>query len=67
MPQTIKDSEGNEIEVFTQEEIEGQKQEAIEAFKTENPDKTAELAELQEKMREAEEKLAKVGDKDYNF
>ena len=67
MPQTIKDAEGNDVEVFSAEELEAKQQEAIEAFKIENPDKTAELAELQEKVRETEEKLAKVGDKDYNF
>ena len=67
MSQTIKNEAGEDVEVFTAEEIEQHKTDAVEAFKAENPDKTGELAELQEKMREAEEKLAKVGDKDYNF
>ena len=63
----IKNEAGEDIEVYTAEEIEQHKSDAIEAFKAENPDKSGELANLQEKMREAEEKLAKVGDKDYNF
>ena len=67
MSQTIKDNDGNEIEVFTQEEIEAKQQEALEAFKAENPDKSAELAELQEKLRETEEKLAKADDKTTNI
>ena len=67
MPQIIKDSDGNDIEVFSAEELDAQKQEAIEAFKAENPDKTAELAELQEKLRIADEELAKKDDGDRNF
>ena len=67
MPQTIKDSEGNEVEVFSAEELEAQKQEAIDAFKVEYPDKTEELAELQEKLKETEEELTKAKGKDQNF
>jgi len=67
MPKTITDSEGNEQEVFTSEELEQQKTDAVEAFKTENPDKTAEVTELQEKLTKATEDLEKASDKDQNF
>src|ERR1700741_2369307 len=67
MPTTIKNEDGTETEVFTAEELEEQKQAAVENFKAENPDKSDELIELQEKLNEANEKLTKVGDKDYNF
>ena len=67
MSQIIKNEEGEDTEVFTADEIEEQKQVAIEEFKANNPDRTVELAEYQEKLREAEERLAKVGNEDKNF
>ena len=67
MSQMIKGEDGNEIEVFTPEEVEAQRLQAIEDYKAENPDKTGELSELQVKLKEVEGKLASVGDKDQNF
>jgi molybdopterin converting factor small subunit len=63
----IINKDGVDIEVFTADEIEAQKQEAIEQYKLENPDKEGELAELQEKLKETEEKLAKADDKATNI
>lgn len=67
MPIITKDADGNEIEAFTQEELEAQKAAALEEFKAQNPDRSEELAELQAKLAEASEKLAKADDKDKNF
>ncbi len=67
MSQIIKNEDGTEIEVFTLEEIEAQKQAALDDYKANNPDRTGELSEAQEKLRLAEELLAKKGDKDQNF
>lgn len=66
MPQTISDSEGNEKEVFTQEELEAQKQEAIEQYKSENPDKSEEIQKLQTELEETKKSLEGVKDKDVN-
>src|SRR3990167_8297697 len=65
--QKVKLEDGTEIDTYTEEELQAQKDEAIEQFKAENPDKSAELAELQEKLRIADEELAKKGDGDRNF
>src|SRR3990167_11545420 len=65
--QKVKLEDGTEIDTYTEEELQAQKDEAIEQFKAENPDKSAELAELQEKLRVADEELAKKGDGDRNF
>ncbi len=67
MSQTIKDAEGNDVEVFTADEIEAQKEAAIEQYKIDNPDKTDEISDLQTKLQEAEEKLTKANDSDKNF
>jgi len=63
----IIQKDGVDVEVFTVEEIEAQKQEAIEAYKAENPDKSDELTALQEELKSKEEELAKIKDKDTNF
>lgn len=52
--------DGTEIETYTQEELDAQKAEAIEAFKTENPDKTEELTSLQTELETAREELEKL-------
>jgi len=60
MSKIISDSLGSDIEVFTAEELETKKQEAIEQFKQDNPDKTEELTKLQDE-------LEKLKGKDMNF
>ena len=74
MPQTITDSGGEEIEVFTSEELKEQQEEAVEKYKEENPDKTEEMEALEKERDEAkskEEELQKQLDgeldKDKNF
>lgn len=46
MPEIIN-KDGVDVEVYTAEELEAQKQEALEQFRAENPDKTEELTKLQ--------------------
>src|SRR3990167_11153641 len=65
--QKVKLEDGTEIDTYTEEELQAQKDEAIEQYKLDNPDKEGELAELQEKLRETEEKLAKADDKTTNM
>ena len=65
--QIITNEDGTEVEVFTAEELEAQKQEALEQYRLENPDKTGELELLQEELREARERLEKADDKSKNF
>ena len=71
MPIQHTDTDGNEQEVFTADELAEQKEEAkteaVEQFKTDNPDKSAEIEELQGKLDKATEDLAKAGEKDTNF
>lgn len=67
MSQTIKNEAGEDVEVFSTEELEAQKQEAIEAYKAENPDKTDDLTALQEELQKKEEELKGLKDKDVNF
>ena len=64
MGQIIKSEDGTEIEVFTGDEIEQQKQAAIEQYKIDNPDKGDELILLQEELRVKQEELSKVKEKD---
>lgn len=60
MSQIITDADGNEVEVFTAEELQAQKDAAIDEFKKANPDKSDEL-------KKAMEDLEKFKDKDLNF
>ena len=60
MSQIIKNDDGTEVEVYTAEELEQQKNDAIEQFKTENPDKTGELTTLQEELQSAQSELEKL-------
>jgi alanyl-tRNA synthetase len=66
MPQTII-VDGEEKEVFTQEELEAQKEEAINQYKEENPDKSDELTKLEEELEKAKQELEGFKDKDMNF
>ena len=56
----IINKDGVDIEVFTQDEIEQHKIDAIEAFKAENPDKTEELTSLQTELETANAELEKL-------
>lgn len=68
MPKTIKNEEtGTEETVYTAEELEAQKDEAIENYKKDNPDKAAEVEKLQADLQKATEDLAKEKEKDKNF
>ena len=67
MPQKITNENGEEIEVFTNEELESQKQAALEEYKTSNPDKTSEIEALQVELAETKEKLEGLSNKDLNF
>ncbi len=67
MPTIIINDDGNEIEVFTKEEIETQKQEALEEYKKNNPDKSSELQKLQDDLKSKEEELQGLKNKDLNF
>ncbi len=66
MSQIIKNEDGTEQEVFTADELETQRQDAIETYKTEHPEMTAEqatqVAELdsvKKQLADAQEALAK--------
>ena len=74
MSEIITKEDGTEIEVFTQEELEAQKEAAIEEYKNENPDKSEEIEALKKEIEEkeeafnsAKEELEKLGKKDFNF
>jgi len=61
------DKEGNVVEAFSAEELQAQKDAAIEEFKQANPDKSSELEILQSQLREKEDELVKLRGKDTNF
>lgn len=66
MPQIVI-IDGEEREVFTQEELEEQKNQALEDYKTNNPDKSEEVTKLQDELKKAQEDLKGLKDKDINF
>lgn len=69
----IQDNQGNEIEVYTQEELEKKLEEAttsaseeaakaaIEKYKEENPDQTEKVSKLQKDLEDANKKLEEAG------
>lgn len=57
------EKDGQQIEVFTQEEL----NQKIEEEKSKIPDGRAEIDKLKSDLAKKEEELKKVGDKDYNF
>lgn len=67
MSTIVKQEDGTEVEMFSQEELQAQRDAAIEEYKTNNPDKGEELNTLQEKLSKAEEELTGLKDKDFNF
>ena len=64
MPQTIINSEGNEVEVFTPEEVQAEREAVLAQVKQE---KDAELNAAQAELQKANEKLGKFESKDLNF
>jgi len=67
MPRTIQDSNGAEIEVFSKEELDTQRNDAVEAFKKENPDKSEEIKKMQDDLKAKDDEMRKLLDKDTNF
>lgn len=65
--ETITKEDGTTVDVYTAEELEAQKQEAIEQYKAENPDKSEEFTKLQKDLEDAKTALDKFKDKDLNF
>lgn len=64
----LKNDEGEEVEFMTQEEIDAHTTAKIEEAKKETLTAyEAEKAELNKQLKEAQEALARSGDKDYNF
>lgn len=58
------DKDGKEVEAFTQEELDAQKAQALEEYKKANPDKNDEIAALQQKLKETEEREKNGGGDD---
>ena len=67
MSEKITKEDGSEVEVFTVEELEAQKQEAIEQYKADNPDKSGEMSTLQEQLEKAQTELEGLKAKDLSF
>jgi hypothetical protein len=72
MPKTLKDEEGNDIEVETAEEvsarIESERQAAADEAKAEaEQEKQEALAAKEQELTEAKDQLKKFEDKEYNF
>lgn len=59
--------DGSEIETYTAEELQAQREAALEEYKTANPDKSAEFDVLQAELKKANEDLEKFKNKDLNF
>lgn len=60
----ITNDDGSEVEVFTQEEVDTQKQEALDEKEAENAE---ELDKLRTDLQEKNDALIKLNDKDKNF
>ena len=58
------DANGNEVEAFTEEEIEAKKQEAIDAYLKEHPDQSEALTQAQKDLETAQNKLKELEGKD---
>lgn len=58
---------GEEEEFFTAEEVQAEREAEINKYQQEHPDQSAELTVLQQKLKDAEDKLGKVDNKDKNF
>jgi DNA repair exonuclease SbcCD ATPase subunit len=66
MPTTVS-IEGQDHEFYTPEEVEATKAQAIEEYKSQNPDKSEEIQKLQDELKAKEEQLLGLKDKDMNF
>ena len=70
MSKTIKGDNGEEIEVFSQDEMDTQSSEAVEKYQEENPNDETLKTSLEEKetlLKEKEEELEKEKGKEKNF
>ncbi len=56
------DEQGNEVEAFTQEELEAKQQEAVDKYASENPSKNDELETAKSELEEANKKLKEYGE-----
>ena len=79
--QKITNKSGEEIEVYTKEDLESQRESAIEQYKEQNPDQSEDMKKLQEELEgskeelegskeeleKSQEELKKAKDKDLNF
>jgi len=61
MPTKLFDSEGKEVEAFTEEEIKAKQQEAIDEHLKKNPDKSAEVTKLETAVADLTKKLEEGG------
>ena len=67
MPEVVVQSDGSEKTMYSEEEIQAQKDAAIEEFKVLNPGKNDGIEDLQRQLVEANERALKLGEKDLNF
>jgi DNA repair exonuclease SbcCD ATPase subunit len=63
----IIEKDGQQIEMYSAEEVEAQRIAAIEQYQADNPDKAGDLETLQETLKEKEEEIEKLKGKDMNF
>src|SRR3990167_11400581 len=64
MPYTTTNESGEEVQVFSSEEVQAEKESALTQFKQE---KNAEMEAVQAELKTTNEKLGKYESKDYNF
>jgi len=63
----IKKDDGTEVTAYSEEELQAQREAAIEEYKANNPDKSEELERLQAELAQKEEALGKEKEKEKNF
>ena len=67
MPKIVENEDGSESTMYSEEELQAQRDAALEEYKANNPDKSEELTSLQTELAEKEEELKGLKDKDFNF
>lgn len=67
MPQTIKKEDGTEETVYTQEELDAERNAAVDEYKAANPVDAAEHERLKADLEKVTKELEAVGSKDRNF